>query len=909
MPILVLCAVFLASGAGALVFETVWFFQAGLGFGNGITASSIVLAGFMAGMALGGAAASRYGHRVRDGLWAYAVLEAVVAFTGVALTYLLPGVHRIVAPLAEPGTTAALFAVRAALAFALLAVPSTAIGMTLPILARALERRDANFGCILGLLYGVNTAGAVLGTLLTEHVLLESFGVRGTAWFAAALDVGAAAVAYRYARGQARAEPQASPQAAPAPASAAQWPWLLAAFGSGLILLALEVVWLRVLTLFLNDTPLAFATILALVLGGVAAGGLGASYWAARRERPHAAAPWLAYGSVVACLGGYLVYPVVLERYYAATQGGGLVFVIAAPLVLPTCLCSGALYVVLGAGLREAAGSHGAAAGRLSFANTLGAMLGSLLAGFVLLPELGMERSLFAALVAYGLVGLGLSLAGKLRPPLIAAGALACAVCLVVFPFGRMRDFFLVASAAKWVRPNGAIESVREGTTGTVVHIVHRVGGAPLFDQVASNAYSMTVNDFMGRRYMKLFTLLPEALHPRIRRAVVVGYGIGNTVESLLDDPDVERVDLADISRDLLEVSRGMLTRPKRPLDDPRVKVHIEDGRHFLATSREEYDLVTGEPPPPIIAGVVALYTQEYFEIVRSRLAPRGMATYWLPMMNISHRTAKAIIAAFCGAFADCSLWQGSAENFMLLGTRGATGPAAEDRFVRAFHDPGRIPELSAMGLELPAQLGATFVGDADYLRELTLGVPPLTDDWPRRIQQEGTKEERDQLVAQFQDTKASRARFASSELVRRLWPPALIQPTLSQFENERLLDDLMSRKPHWARSTKVLHQVLNGTPLRLPVLLILKSTPDVQRVMRALPEAERQRPEWLPHRIAERLAERDFRGALELLSQLPKEKALLPDLGEYVAYTVRRREQAAPSTAPLAPASAPSPP
>jgi hypothetical protein len=381
---------------------------------------------------------------------------------------------------------------------------------------------------------------------------------------------------------------------------------------------------------------------------------------------------------------------------------------------------------------------------------------------------------------------------------------------------------------------------------------------------------------------------------------MVVGYGIGNTVESLLDNPDVERVDLADISRDLLAISRGMLTRPTRPLDDPRVSVSIEDGRYFLATSRAEYDLITGEPPPPVIAGVVALYTQEYFEIVRSRLAPGGMATYWLPMMNISHGTAKAIIGAFCGAFSDCSLWQGSDENFMLLGTKDAAGPVDEERFVRAFHDPRRLPELRAIGVEVPAQLGATFVGDAEYLRELTLGVPALTDDWPKRIALEGTKEERLELVAQFQDTRAARTRFAESELIRRLWPPSLVKPTLPQFENERLLDDLMTRKPHWARSTKVLHQVLNATPLRLPVLLILKSTPDVQRAMLALPEQGRDGPDWLPHRIAERLAERDYPAALALLQKLPPEKQLLPDLGEYVAYTVRRKEQSGgPSPSP----------
>jgi spermidine synthase len=896
VPTSVLTVVFLVSGAAGLVFETLWFAQAGLGFGNGIVASSLVLAGFMAGMALGGAIAARFEGRIGNAFRAYGALEGGVAVTGVLLTYVLPGTHRMLSPLTAmlPESSPLLSVLRLATAFALLCVPSTAIGMTLPVLARALAARDANFGRVLGLLYGVNTAGAVLGTLATEHFLLRSLGVHGSAWVAGAMDASAGAVAWYFSRDH-RPPDTATGVVVSGARRSPQAPWLASAFVSGFVLLALEVIWLRFLSMFLNDTPLAFATILALVLTGVASGSLVVSRIAAKREGVERFAPFVAYGAGLLALFGYLLYPRFLEKYATSQQDGMTVFLVALPLVLPACFASGALYTVLGAGLRRVTASHGAAAGRLSLVNTTGSALGSLAAGFVLLPRLGMERSLFLAIVAYGVVGVTLSLATAEKRAVAAGAAAAFAVCLLLFPFGFVQKDYLAASIGRWMRPGDEVRAVREGQSSTIVHVVHRAHGAPLFDQVATNSYSMTVNDFVGRRYMKLFVWLPSALHAHLKRAMVVGYGIGNTVEALTDDPELEHIDVADVSRDLLEVSRGVVTRPgKRPLDDPRVTVHVEDGRYFLTASKESYDLITGEPPPPVVAGVVPLYTEEYFSLLRDRLAPGGMVSYWLPMMNISEGTARSIIAAFCDAFSDCSLWQGAGENFMLLGTRDSSGPVTEERFTRLFRDGNSTTERRALGIETPGQLGALFIGDSAYLQSVIDGAPPLIDDMPRRIQQEGTAETRAALVERFADTKSARERFGGSAFVASHFPGSIRRASLPQFENQRLLDDLMARKPQWSRSTRVLHHVLTATPLRLPVLLILKSSPDVQRALDALPAADRDRPEWLPHRVAGLLAERDWQGAAALLEKGPPGNDALPDLRDYVAFGARKSAEAA---------------
>ena len=151
----------------------------------------------------------------------------------------------------------------------------------------------------------------------------------------------------------------------------------------------------------------------------------------------------------------------------------------------------------------------------------------------------------------------------------------------------------------------------------------------------------MSATDVQARRYMKLYAYLPAAVHPALRRALLVSYGVGSTARALVDTASLEHIDVVDLSSDILEMSeRTTATDGRSPLDDPRVEVHIEDGRWFLHTTPHRYDLITAEPPPPMLAGVVNLYTREYFSLVRDRLAEGGMVTYWLPLRALSDQYA-----------------------------------------------------------------------------------------------------------------------------------------------------------------------------------------------------------------------------------------------------------------------------
>ena len=283
-----LAAVFFLSGAAALLFESLWFRQTLLAFGSSVQASSLVLSSFMAGLALGNAAAARFGTRVRRPILVYALLELAAGALGIGLVVVLPRLGPLLAPVFGPllGTDALLQPLRFAFGFVLLLGPAAAMGATLPLLVRVLSRRSEDFGRTLAALYGWNTLGAVFGAVAGEVWLLSPLGVVWTAAVAAGLNFLAAVGAFAVIRLRPKAnriEIGAGESATTQHGDARRTRrLLLAAFLSGGLLLGLQVVWIRLLVLFVAGTSRAFAVMLAVVLAGIALGSLGASVWMSR---------------------------------------------------------------------------------------------------------------------------------------------------------------------------------------------------------------------------------------------------------------------------------------------------------------------------------------------------------------------------------------------------------------------------------------------------------------------------------------------------------------------------------------------------------------------------------------------------------------------------------------------------
>jgi predicted membrane-bound spermidine synthase len=781
---------FFLSGVGALVFENVWFSQTGLIVGNSVWSAALVAGAFMAGLALGNAAAVVLARHWRNLVRGYALVEALAALSGASLVAALPFFpalfHPLLAPFLDVG--AALNPLRLAIAFGLMAIPATALGTTLPLLSKPLETLTGNYGLGLGRLYGINTLGAVAGTLLAELALIPALGLRGSGFFAAACNLSAACIAWRIARLPAFSRSIFVESGASLRVAAGAGRILLAAFLAGGILLALEVIGFRFLLLFQDGTTLIFAVMLAVVLGGIGLGGLAASHLARRgrlsggvaRAAAALAAAWIVAGYAAFDAMVKIAAPIQTDFVLSAT-------LLSVFLMGPPALLSGVLFTALGLELRERMSDAGAATGVLTLANTLGAMLGSLLAALVLLPALGLEASFFLLALLYGLTAAVVPVRHG-APWRSAQPVLAAAVVLALFPFGKMTGSYYRGVEERFF--GGRLVAAREGIVQTTFYLSHEFLGEPFYLRLATNSYSIASTALGAQRYMKLFAYLPAALHPRIERVLLICFGVGSTASALADLPEVKAIDVVDVSRDILEMSDVAYPDPRRhPLRDPRVSVHVEDGRFFLQQTARRYDLITGEPPPPKIAGVTSLYTREYFELMKERLNPAGMATYWLPAYLLLEAETLSIIRAFCEAFEDCSLWSGLNRDWILVGSRGGIAPVSREHFSRLWRLAGPGRELRRLGIDRPEQLVAQFMADARALRELTAQALPLEDNYPRRIKSALFAEPSTPRYAWLMDAARGRERMEASAWASRILPRPLILESKDGFRRREILE------------------------------------------------------------------------------------------------------------------------
>ncbi len=850
---LLLYTLLFASGAAGLIFEMLWFRLAGLSFGNTVWAGTAVLAAFMGGLAVGHALTASGRLRLTRPLYWYALAEAAIALTGTALLWILPNIGGWLAPVldATPG-------LRLGLAFCLMLIPTSAMGLTLPLLVRALYA-DGSYGALLGRIYGINTLGAVVGVVAAEFLLLGWLGTKGSGLFAASLNLVAAGIALWLTRDWPASLETRSQTRYPIRGGIR---WLIAAGLSGTVLLALEVVWFRLLLLHVRGTASAFAAMLAIVLVGIALGGLLTSWWLRRRSFSPLQAPVMALLCALTLALGYRGLPV---------EPGQSAWLAGAALMLGTAIGSGALFTLLCVGLTQVVPEPSRATGRLLVANTGGGMLGAILGGLVLLPLLGMQASLAILLCAYLICTLLLVPHWRLVPTCgWAAGA---SFCLLLFPWGQMQSH-VQAATKPWQQLDGSrVVYQREGINETLQLLQRDLFGEPLAHRIVTNGESMSGTERDSQRYMKLFAWLPMALHPGIKDVLLISYGLGSTAEALVADRRIHSISVVDISPEMLEASRLTRTDAAEPLDDSRVKVHIEDGRHFLLTSHQQFDLITGEPPPPRLAGIVNLYSREYFSLMHRRLKPGGMASYWLPADQLTLASSRAILKAFCEVFRDCSLWSGSNYNWVMLGSRDGIAPVPITNLTRFWQDPATRGAITALGFETPAQLGTTFIADANQIIDWIGDASPLTDDRPKRLSEGEPDATAMQTYARLMDNAAAAKRFASSAFIRHTWPMRLQAEVPGYYDLQPILNNEI-RGPFEQR-LRLIDGVIEHSSLKIPVFWLLESGIREQRIVDRRMADSGYDPEFAWHLAVRALADRRFDVAAEMFSESGRDGSL----------------------------------
>ena len=516
--------------------------------------------------------------------------------------------------------------------------------------------------------------------------------------------------------------------------------------------------------------------------------------------------------------------------------------------------------------------------GRFTLANTLGATLGSLLGGFVLLPLLGMEKAFFIIALGYGMLTL-LVLPERFRPgknalPLVAS-ALLFLVCIVLFPFGSMQKRLYAVGERLCGNESGwRMAAVREGLTETSQYWQKRLSGNLVNTRLFTNNHAMSSTELQGKRYMNFFVYFPIALHADPKDALLICFGVGSTAKALTDTKSLNSITVVDISKDILEGSRVIFRDDiSNPLNDPRVRVHLEDGRFFLQTTTQRFDVITGEPPPPWLAGVVNLYSQEYFQLIHDSLKEGGIATYWLPVAQMGVAGSKSVLKAFCNVFENCTLWTGIGFEWIMVGTRGNETKVTEKHFAKQWEDPLVGPSIRHCGFEIPEQLGAVFLMDASDIREWTKDRNPVVDNFPKRIfGRRSAEDPTDSLESVMEVSKTSR-RFQTSKAIGSIWPDALASKSLDLFEVQQFLNELfLNPGPETAfLHIETMHRILKDSSLRFPILWAVGGSEcaETDRVeIRNAPPREKN-AELVLFLAAHALADRNFARAEEHFSEL----------------------------------------
>jgi spermidine synthase len=738
-------ALFFASGISGLLYEVAWTRLLNLLFGDTVLAVSTVLTAFMAGLALGSLGSGRLVDRCRRLLTLYACLEVGIGLTALllplALQGILPGyvwLHRRFHALPS-----LFILLRFLLAFGLLLVPTTLMGATLPVLSRYVVRAHAMLGWGVGVLYALNTGGAVLGCLAAGYVLIGSVGLYETVAMGAALNgcVGllAWAVRRRAGDGQPAAAltipPGAQPHEAPGDAGTARlalWSMCLSGFAA----LSYEVIWTRALTFFVGNSTYAFSAMLTTFLCGLALGSLA---WARVSDRTGNPVRLLGllqvgigvYGLLSIAILGKVFYGLDAwwEGFSSASWGAPvwLNFAKTFAVILPPTFGMGAAFPLASKLVARGLRTVGRSVGDLYALNTVGAIAGSWLAGFVFIPLLGTQKSLIATALVNVAVGVTLvARRARRRRALqaaLAAAALAAAVAVNLYvPALRFAD---IAG-----EPEKAILYYDEGVAGVVkvaTDVYDRrllsINGWSVAGTGSPNPDLALVNDYP--EVQKMLAHLPMLLHPAPRQVLVIGFGAGGTSWSM-SRYAVERLDIVEFVPGVIAAAPLFPEVNHNVLADPRVRVTIDDGRNYLLVTPETYDVISVDTLDPKHAGNGNLYTREFYALSKRALKPGGLFVQWLPYHQVDNASLKLIAHTFQHVYPHGTLWLTRFKGYALL--LGAPEPLRIDvaRLQERLRDPNLQRDLAEAHVATPWQFLEGFTMRPDTLRRYTAGATRL---------------------------------------------------------------------------------------------------------------------------------------------------------------------------------------
>jgi len=724
---------FFLSGFAALLYQMAWMRQLSTVFGTSELAVATVLAAYMAGLALGASIAARVVDRVRRPILVYGVLEASIAISAIAVPFLLQlaGVAyaAMFGGLQQPPDASGLgqSAFYLMVTFIVLVIPTACMGATLPMLTRYAVHKDEDVGPRVGLLYSINTTGAIAGTLIAAFLLLPALGLWGTiivgavvnlcvfgiaAWLSQSIDIE-------------NSKPDNS-------RSSFRWSlesWILPVmFFSGVATFSYEVLWTRLLSHILGGSVIAFATMLASFLSGIAIG----SAVASRLARTRAIAQ---SGFVISQLGiAVTSVTIFLALDWFIPQQAGLFgnTTIAIALLLPATLFIGATFPFAVRILSRDGSEASTSSARVYSWNTVGAIIGAVVAGFVLIPLLKYEGVIKLAVVCNLCLAFAVAI---LVPPRRTPYAIGSAALLLVLLFGfspQPPESLLRVSPINDLR-TGEILYYGVGRSATVL-MLERDG----YLYLRSNGLSEAAIDLKGappsRHSQRLLATLPVLARPDAASMLIVGFGGGVVAEEI--PSSITEIDIVELEPKVLEANRSVSDdRSIDPLLDPRIKLVTNDARNALRLTEKRYDAIVSQPSHPWTAGASHLYTREFMQLVRSRLTSEGVFLQWMNTQFVSEPLLKSLVATILDVFPHVRAYQFEENVLFFLASDTEIEPEAH---ILATGEPfkSHSEAFKRKGIGSVQDLIAALAWDGSGLRQLATGAPLITDNDNRMAMQ-----------------------------------------------------------------------------------------------------------------------------------------------------------------------------
>jgi spermidine synthase len=735
---------FALSGFAALLYQTAWTRQFSLVFGTSELAVATVLAAYMAGLALGAWLIERFLPRISRPIFVYGLLEFTIGAGAIAVPFLLLAADKLMVfaiggnaapPDSLVGLQSAFYVVTA---FVVLAVPTACMGATLPLLTRHLVTTPAQIGRRVGFLYAINTLGAAGGALCAAYLLMPALGLTGTVLVGAFVNVIVFALAATISRASSprkRPPPSwddapsaASPQSKPAarhPLSTRLAPgrqWILPVMLiSGAASFIYEVLWTRMLSHILGGSIFAFATMVASFLLGIAAGSAVASRVARSLPTSLTAFVVCQIAAALASIGIYLGIDALVPQHAGLAGNAG----IAMAVLLPATFFIGATFPLAVRILVDEPDRAAPASARVYAWNTVGAIAGALLAGFVLIPLLKFEGTIYLAV----LVNLGLALLTCLlvaRAPLKYCAAALAVVVTVAILFRPQPPVKLLRSSPLNVATDGALRYYGVGRSASVVALeqngmlVLRTNGLP----EAMMEMTGSVPRFSGEFWLSPLAVLAR---PETKSMLVVGYGGGIVIDGI--PPSVDSVDVIELEPEVIEANRALRSLRKRdPLADPRVHIVLNDARGALALTTKRYDAVVSQPSHPWTAGASHLYTREFMQQVAAHLNPKGVFIQWMNISFLDEALLRSLSATLLDVFEELRIYRPDPNTLVFVASNAALH--TEEDITRTRATIAAAPSSFARyGIEVPEDLLVALSADQQGAEALARGADLITDD------------------------------------------------------------------------------------------------------------------------------------------------------------------------------------